>query len=932
MILSWLSSHTFPPSMPPRPLPLQLRHAGGIHLPELDLWLDPPRPVERAFVSHAHSDHFARHEFTLCSQVTRAIIAKRYGTIPETQVLSPAYRELVPMEGFDLQLLPAGHILGSAMLHITRRSDGASLLYTGDFKLRQGRTAEPAQLLPADTLVMETTFGLPMYVFPPQERVLTDILQWVRETLEDGAIPVLLGYSLGKAQEILSAFHGAGVPVMLHPSIIKMTAACAPFFPHFPPYEKFDPAHAAGHALIMPPSAARSQAIRRLRVCRTAMLSGWALTPGAKYRYQVDEVFPLSDHADHPELLRTVEEVKPQRVFTVHGHTSEFARELRERGWEAWSLAGEDQLELGLGGLPPDQAGTNALPPVERPDDDSPAAAPDRFAAWVRTCEQVAADGSRLKKRAALANYLRQLSGPELARAVRWFSAQLEDPVKQLAPLQTGWSVIRRTLLELSGLRETEYRAISRSQADTGRTARLVLERAQASGRLIPQPEPPGAGDVHAIFEKLRETRGPVEKTAVLKQALAGLTPLEGSYVVRLLTGELRVGSREGLVEEAIAEAFSVPADEVRAAAMLCGDLGRAAELAAAGRLAEAQPTLFIPVKVMLASPEETAADIWNRLTEAGATGPPAPATVWLEDKFDGIRAQVHRSNDRVEIYTRDLKRITDQFPEIAQAAQTLADEVMLDGEIVAHAEDKRLSFFDLQKRLGRRDQGDLFISSNITVRYVVFDLLWHNGGGLLDLPLEERRATLEKLALPPLLKRIAVTEASSEGEVEEAFHDARRHGNEGLIAKDRHSPYSPGRRGKSWLKLKKAFSTLDVVVVKAEQGHGKRSHVLSDYTFAVRDEHSGALKVIGKAYSGLSDTEIEELTEHFAEHTLSQRGSVRTVTPNVVLEIAFDSIQPSQRHDSGLALRFPRIKAIRRDKTVDEIDSLGHARKLAGR
>jgi DNA ligase-1 len=158
----------------------------------------------------------------------------------------------------------------------------------------------------------------------------------------------------------------------------------------------------------------------------------------------------------------------------------------------------------------------------------------------------------------------------------------------------------------------------------------------------------------------------------------------------------------------------------------------------------------------------------------------------------------------------------------------------------------------------------------------------------------------------------------------------ARRRNNEGLIAKDAASSYSPGRRGKSWLKLKKAFATLDVVVVKAEQGHGKRSHVLSDYTFAVKDD-TGALRVIGKAYSGLTDAEIEELTEHFTSHTISEKGRVRTVVPDTVLEIAFDSIQASNRHDSGLAMRFPRIKAIRRDKTPDEIDTLAYAQKLAG-
>jgi DNA ligase-1 len=309
-------------------------------------------------------------------------------------------------------------------------------------------------------------------------------------------------------------------------------------------------------------------------------------------------------------------------------------------------------------------------------------------------------------------------------------------------------------------------------------------------------------------------------------------------------------------VEEAIAVAFSQDANAVREAAMLTGDSGAAAILAQRGALHEAQPVLFAPIKVMLASPEESGEDIWERLAQGSAGGPPArpSASIWLEDKYDGIRAQLHRSHERAEIFTRDLKRITEQFPEVISAARSMKDDVILDGEIIAYAEDRKLTFHDLQKRLGRRDQGDLFISSDITVRFVAFDILWQNGAGLLHEPLETRRAHLERLELPPLIQRIAISSAGSAAEIESAFHAARRVGNEGLIAKDRLSPYTPGRRGKTWLKLKKAFSTLDVVVVKAEQGHGKRSHVLSDYTFAVRDEESGALKVIGKAYSGLTD------------------------------------------------------------------------------
>lgn len=935
-------------SRPPRPdavfpaMPslIPVRHADGLHLPELDLWLDPHSPRERAFVSHAHSDHFARHGWTLCSEVTRTLIERRYGTPRDGELCAAGWREVHRLPGHELRLIPAGHIFGSAMLHVTRLRDGATLLYTGDFKLRQGLTAEPAELMRADTLILETTFGLPQFRFPPQREVLAAMLRFVQETLEDGGIPVLLGYSLGKAQEILSALHEARVPVMLHPTVVKMTEAYRALCHTFPEYEVFDATRAAGHVLLMPPSAARSQAVRKLKVCRTVMLSGWALMPGAKFRYQVDEVFPLSDHADYPELVRCVEEVQPRLVYTVHGYASEFARDLRARGVEAWSLISDDQMELSLTGAeeaPPPVLETS--PPADSDGGEERHALqelpPGSFAAWAQTCGRVAEESSRLKKQDHLAAYLQALEGDDLARAVRWFGGQLEDPSQ--APLNVGWSIIRRVLLERSGLREHEYRTISRSQNDLGRTAFLVLQRAPAS---------PTAGtgvtlaDIAQGFHTLRRARGPHEKSASLKRMLATLPPYEGSYLVRLLTGELRIGSKEGLVEEAVAKAFAQDADAVREAAMLTGDTGNAAVLAKQGILGEAQPALFVPIKVMLASPEETAEDIWERLTAPAkdASDPESPpltrlpsSEIWLEDKFDGIRAQLHRSHDRVEIFTRDLKCITGQFPEIARAAAGMKGEIILDGEIIAYAEDKKLTFHDLQKRLGRRDQGDLFISSDITVRYVVFDLLWHNGTGLLRTPLEERRLHLEQLALPSGLQRIAVSRVGSAAEVESAFHAARRAGNEGLIAKDHLSLYTPGRRGKTWLKLKKAFSTLDVVVVKAEQGHGKRSHVLSDYTFAVRDEASGALKVVGKAYSGLTDVEIEELTEHFKEHTLSQRGHVRTVAPNIVLEIAFDSIQPSQRHDSGLAMRFPRIKAIRRDKTPDDIDTLGYAQKLAG-
>ena len=882
---------------------IEVVHRHGIYLPEADLWLDPHFGVKRAFISHAHADHVARHEMTFCSEVTRDLMKTRYGFKNEGEVRALPLREVIEWEGWELQLLPAGHIIGSAMLHLTRTADGATLLYTGDYKLRQGLSSERCELLHADTLIMECTFGLPQFAFPPVSQIVAQVLKWVQETLEDGGIPVLLGYSLGKAQEILCALAEAGHPVMLHKSVWDMTRAVAPLLGKLPQFRLFDAAEAHGHALIFPPSNGKSLALKKLKVCRTAMLSGWALTPGAKFRYQVDEVFPLSDHADHPELLETVELVKPRRVWLVHGYTREFAAELRTRGVEAWTLEGSDQLELSI---------PSAQFSVLSSQSEDETWGEGSFIEWARVCAATAEVSSRLKKVELLAGFLRGLDERELKLAALFSSGSTGE-----GALNTGWALIKRALMELSGLNEAEYRAISRSQADAGRTAFLVLQRATLT------PEACDLEQVAALFDQLRNASSQVARVSLLKARLQSLSASAGSWLVRLLTGELRMGSKEGLIEEAVAAAFDAKADDVREAAMLCGDLSAAALLAKANKLHEAAPRLFVPIKVMLASPEETAQAIRERLTGT---------QVWLEDKFDGIRAQVHRSADRVEIFTRDLKPISGQFPEVVASMRPLSDEVIFDGEIIAHAEGKKLTFFDLQKRLGRRDQADLFLPSEVSVKYVVFDVLWKNGVSLLEQPLEARRAELESISMPAGLETIAVIQAENVEEIEAAFLAARRRGNEGLIAKDAASTYSPGRRGKSWLKLKKAFATLDVVVVKAEQGHGKRSHVLSDYTFAVRDESDGnTLKIIGKAYSGLTDAEIEELTEHFTQTTLSQKGRVRTVQPQIVLEIAFDSIQPSDRHNSGLAMRFPRIKAIRRDKSPAEIDTLAYAMKLAG-
>jgi DNA ligase-1 len=897
---------------------IEVRYDRGVYLPNEDIWLDPWDRKPFAFVSHAHSDHIAPHDEIIVSERTAQLMQARLPGKRNEHVV--AFGERTTIRGLDLMLLPAGHIFGSAQFFLEAK--GGSLLYTGDFKLRPGRSAEPAEWRQADTLIMETTYGLPRYRLPPTDEVIGQIVAFCRDALESGAVPVLLGYSLGKAQEILCSLAGAGLKPMLHGSVHRMTRIYEQFGQSFCDYERYNANEVAGKVLICPPNANRSRMLEKIRDKRVAMISGWAVEPNAIYRYQVDAAFPLSDHADYTDLLRYVELVQPRRVLTLHGFAAEFARDLRDRGIEAWALSDQNQLELTLGTF---RATAIA---VSNGQSQSPEVHSE-FCDFAKVGEAIAATPAKLEKIRLLAEYLRSLDPAKLSIAAIYFTGK-PFPQNDLRTLQAGWAVIHRALIGAAKLSEAEFRRIASSHGDAGKTALEALENRTA-------PEPFALGESRTFFESLHKARGPLAKTETLQTRLAKISAREGQYVVKILTGDLRIGLREGLVEEAIASAFDAPLDDVKEANMLLGDIGETAVLAFKGELQRAELSLFRPIKCMLASPEPTAEAIWARFAQETADNESsAPvATVYVEDKFDGIRAQLHRGAKRVEIFSRDLRRMTDQFRELAEQAAKFNDELILDGEIMAFEHGKKLTFFDLQRRLGRKNEGaDLFstASADVPVVFVAFDLLWKNGQSFLRKALRERRESLRGLKLPPQFQLAEIYPAHSAEEIEEAFQLSRRRLNEGLMVKDPESLYSPGRRGMFWFKLKKELATLDVVVVAAELGHGKRNHVLSDYTFAVRDEATGQLATIGKAYSGLTDVEIAELTEHFKKQTIKNRGRYRDVKPDIVLEIAFDSIQPSTRHESGLALRFPRIKAIRRDKGVDAIDTLAYAHTLVKR
>ena len=894
---------------------IEVRFQRGLHLPELDLWLDPWDAKPRAFVSHAHADHFARHESALCSEVTAALIHERF-RLAEDRIEAVSFHVPVVRDGFRLRLLPAGHISGSAMLHVTRIKDNASLLYTGDFKTRRGRTSEAVNFLAADTLILETTFGLPGYEFPNPMEIEASILRFVQDAFADGETPVLFGYSLGKAQEALALLTEHGIPALLHPTVAAMTAACrAAGVTTLPEPVVFEGHALPGHVVIAPPNTIRSKLLRGLKVKRTAMLTGWALQPGSKYRYRVDEVIPLSDHADHPGLMECIQRVRPKKILTVHGFAREFAAELRAKRMDAWCAMGGDQLELSI-----NQAAQRAGngPRHSR--------AICALADFGDLCRLVGETSSRVAKTDFLASYLRGLATDnDLRLAAVWLTGEALPRKAGRRALHVGSATIRRALLSLPNVREERYREISITQNDAARTARLLLQE-------IPlKPGPLDFPGLETFFHELLAASGSLDRIARLAARLATLHPVEGETIVKLLTGDLRIGLKEGLVEDAIAAAFKVDPAAVRHAHMLTGDIGETAILAKRAKLDEASLRPLVGIKCMLAAPLERDAEDDRPLFEKLPFSPP----FWLEPKYDGIRAQLHKHGAEVALFSRDLRPLDDEFPELIASARKLAGDFILDGELIAFAEGRKLGFADLQKRLGRHmADGDLFLTdegqdSSVPLRFIAFDLLWHDGRGLLAETLSDRRGKLESLALPSPFETIAIHSAGHAGGIEAAFKQALQDGHEGLIAKDPASLYSPGRRGKSWIKLKGVMPTLDCVVVIAEQGHGKRSDVLSDYTFAVRDESDGRLRVLGKAYSGLTDDEIEDLTEHFKKHTVRKDRRKHHVEPDIVLEIAFDAIKPSPRHDSGMALRFPRIKAIRRDKTVADIDTLQAARAL---
>ncbi|TMC04781.1 MAG: ATP-dependent DNA ligase [Chloroflexi bacterium] len=538
-----------------------------------------------------------------------------------------------------------------------------------------------------------------------------------------------------------------------------------------------------------------------------------------------------------------------------------------------------------------------------------------RFADWVGTADAVRATTKKLEKNRLLGAYLAGLDDADLVIGARLF-AGAPFPRKDERVLSVGWSALSEVLLERSGKSGDDMRASYQRHADLGDVAHDLIADAAHDGEALTLT------DVAAAFDGIAAVRGTNNKRELVRALLRRADAGEARYIVKIVSGETRIGLREGLLVDAIAKAFERDREAVARANMLTGDIGEAALRAKHGTLEEPTLAHFSPIGMMLATPVLDLAEVAQRF--------PAPYVV--EDKYDGVRAQVHKAGDRVELYSRTFDRVTSRYPELLDALQAIPGSFVLDAEVLAFEGDRAVPFTTFQTRLGRKDvTGE--VRERLPASLVAFDLLERDGKALLDLPLTERHEALRALPLsgPVRLARQTTLDATGDelvAALDREFLAARERGNEGLMVKDPRSPYRPGRRGMEWLKVKRALRTLDVVVTAVEWGHGKRHGVLSDYTFSVRD--GDRLRVVGKAYSGLTDREIAEMTEHFLATTTEDLGRARIVRPDTVIEVAFDQIQQSARHDSGYAMRFPRIVRLRPDKPVHEIDTLDTVRAIA--
>jgi DNA ligase 1 len=573
----------------------------------------------------------------------------------------------------------------------------------------------------------------------------------------------------------------------------------------------------------------------------------------------------------------------------------------------------------------------------------------DQFSLFVETCEKIRSTTKKNEKIDIISNYITNLDETSLSIAVLFLSGRAL-PIGSTRTLNIGFTTIMESLSEIAMLDIKDIQNIHLKHGDIGAMAEYAVSKKHIIS-LFNQQERISLSYVYHQFKKIANISGSgsnKNKKNILKGLLIACSPLESKYLIKIITGEMRIGSVEGLVEIALSRAFDRELQYIREAMLISGDISQVAVLAKKNILHNAIMRPFVPVSFMLADVMFSAEEIINYYNKP----------LICEYKYDGIRLQMHKFDNKVRLFSRNLVDITYAFPELVKAAiestirtpdtTTIHNQVdfILDGELIALKNDRPLHFQELQKRLRRKNVTD-DITTEIPIYYIVYDIMYFKDNQVLKKSLLDRKNILSTISFKKPIINSSYKILDSIEQIIAIFNESKDIGHEGLVVKDPLSQYHPGKRGRYWMKLKKELDTIDAVIVIAEYGHGKRAGVLSDYTFAVIDDddddddknlnnnnnnnylENSRLKTIGKAYSGLTDKEIDEMTERLREIIIEDNGNRILVKPEIVLEVAFDTIQKSDRHNSGFALRFPRIKNIRTDKSLKDIDTLEKVRQI---
>ena len=538
--------------------------------------------------------------------------------------------------------------------------------------------------------------------------------------------------------------------------------------------------------------------------------------------------------------------------------------------------------------------------------------------------EKVEATKKRLEIVDLTANYIKTLSSEEIESAANMMVGR-PFPKYSQKTLDVSWSTLTQVLERISHFDWNLWRQSMGSTGDIGSATKAVLEQTKAKKQMQLTEKALTITEVRRAFEAIAQASGAgsrIRKERLITSLFSQATPIEAKYLVKIFTGEMRTGLQEGLMEQAVAKSFDVSLQKVQRASMLLGDIGEIAETLKTDGLEgldKAGFCVFRPVKLMLAQTAQTVAEAF---TEHGCK-------IALEYKYDGARVQIHKQNGEVQIFSRRLTNVTESLPEIVEIIKhnITASSVIVEGEVVAlDSAGFPIAFQHLMRRFKRtRDVVDM--AQKIPLTLYLFDILYLNGKSLIAKPYTERRKILSESAGKMSLSNQIVTNQQKEAEV--FFKEATAAGHEGLMAKRLSSPYTPGSRGKNWLKIKTVLETLDLVITAAEYGYGRRKGWLSDYYLAARDPKTGEFLELGKTFKGLTDAEIIDMTMKLKDSTVEQNGYRVVVIPKIVVEVTYNEIQKSPRYKSHMALRFARITRLRDDKTPEEASTIDQVKEI---